>query len=980
MLCPSRAALARRSGARAGQVLLIAVMLMTAILLMGTLFVAIVSYNQSLSGRHAEMLLARSLAEAGIRYASYMLEHSPLGADWRPPKPPYMYSDGSGAEPGFYGPDRTADTEDDYYLPQELVRGYHGLIDPNTGEIHRIGFTRYPDPLGKAPNLAPAELREIGRGHVLLRVTYDPDPPYEPGDTPTPQGKPESRYIKIEAIGVAETTGVTMYRMVAYKPIGLTDYLIWVTDRTDTGKVAYLGFSPWIDFDNSGGIDVHPGPDIFHRGEFLAQRYFGPIRANTHLQLVGGNLSGNPLSGGLLDPAQASNQISLATSPLPPPYGNGYLRDDAVEVAAGISDPVQGAPGAPVPGQSTAVEELSWNGASVQSTGPMTVWPSDDPRFSTHGGRVLDGQEGLDAQGEPRFVTDLPAPDIFAADPNTGVDRYRALTRDSGVLNANGENTGIYGHGKGIYVDNYGDLQFVRSDGTHDLDALLADWLRQIPEGDPRAADSGWNAMYTLYVPPGVEIELYDTYQATVAGKTPTTDPALAAANPDTHIWWPDYDAVRQEPGIKLIRHDKTWRDADGNDTGLNVMYRYYPSYPNCVIFCEGNVRVRGALPPSTQRRYDLVIVSGGTIYIDGQILSPMDTGAAADESENTRVVLLARDHVCLNTTMIVPQLTSGQVPAAPDDPANPDPDKMHWALSPGGGQVLSSFMFGGPPAGDVRLHVKHTAADPGPSGMSMVLRNYNPAFGAVGSILSYDFQDADPTTAPNAFVYAFAPLGVPLPGPGTNTIAPNWELARFGVGGYLSANPGEWNFLALQFADPGLAPGSTDYWVKVWKVQEWAVVGGQARPVGSIHAKVNAIIYAQNGCWFVIPGNYFDPDATANDMDGNGIPDAVENRRYNYEITVVGAITQNYTAPPEAVREWMDKWAYPVWDASGLCWASIRYVYDEAIRAGRDQPPGGIVGNSYVSARLPTSLDWNLPKLPLLPTCPTLIYTGQAY
>ena len=52
------------AGRRGGQALLIAVLLMMAILLVGILFVAIVTYNQSSSARHEDMLLGQALASS----------------------------------------------------------------------------------------------------------------------------------------------------------------------------------------------------------------------------------------------------------------------------------------------------------------------------------------------------------------------------------------------------------------------------------------------------------------------------------------------------------------------------------------------------------------------------------------------------------------------------------------------------------------------------------------------------------------------------------------------------------------------------------------------------------------------------------------------------------------------------------------------------------------------------------------------------
>ena len=85
----------RRGGPRRGQALLIAVLLMGVILLVGILFAAVVSFNQEQSARHLDLVAAQLQAEAGVSYASKMLENSPQGADWRPRFVPYA---GTGTE------------------------------------------------------------------------------------------------------------------------------------------------------------------------------------------------------------------------------------------------------------------------------------------------------------------------------------------------------------------------------------------------------------------------------------------------------------------------------------------------------------------------------------------------------------------------------------------------------------------------------------------------------------------------------------------------------------------------------------------------------------------------------------------------------------------------------------------------------------------------------------------------------------------
>ena len=117
-----------------------------------------------------------------------------------------------------------------------------------------------------------------------------------------------------------------------------------------------------------------------------------------------------------------------------------------------------------------------------------------------------------------------------------------------------------------------------------------------------------------------------------------------------------------------------------------------FPFPPNGVLYAEGNVRVRGVMPKQRNaradmkyfeddynptgnwgrtRRYDLQVVSGGTIYIEGDLLSPVSAGLYFpdlgttpvrtailrwDQLKGSRVALLARDSVCLNTTALHPR------------------------------------------------------------------------------------------------------------------------------------------------------------------------------------------------------------------------------------------------------------------------------------------------------------------------------------
>ncbi|MEI6501263.1 MAG: hypothetical protein WCP21_09595, partial [Armatimonadota bacterium] len=976
---------------RNGQALLMAVLLMSVILMVGILFAAVVSFNQEQSARHLDMLAAQLQAEAGVNYASSMLESSPQGADWRPrfvayaggsettdkatwpknpatwPNPPAKYEDGS-VDYNFFGADGIEGTEDDYYSDFEIVRGWFPLrhgTPAAPGTFIRMGYFRFPDPNQVAPAAGGMDSPTIGRGYFLLQVTYDPDPPYEPGDPNSPNTM--SGYTHIVAIGRAVQDSNVFRRIEAYKPIGLMDNARWITNKSGQASTAVLGVRANVDMDAS---------NTWSPSESLYSYLSGPVRSAVPLYWAG-----QPI----IYPAPAlpapSTFFRLATVPT---VNEGYLRDDFILAPRGLyalddPDAVGGAV-ASVDGTNTALPLSLVPDAAVAT--PSVTIPA----------RVHVGS---------RDVTPLAPVDIAACDPISGNPRYAALTRDSGQTRRldkddsvnhidSGEpvNLGLYGAGAGMYINNVNDLQFRGNSGQSDLDLLQADWLKAATGTGPSGGETGWNALYTTYTPSGVEIEFFPTEAAVLAT---STDPSGSSSTPPAapgKLWWPRH--APGEPGIKITRHDQRWRRADsgnvGEDSGQNVMVIDYPQYPNAVILAEGNVRVKGILPArdpaSRTRTYDVTVVSNATIYIDGQLMTAQDVrgraygtndplyapanpaGPVLDE-DTAKIALLAKDCVCLNPTQLVPQLTSGLVTAAADDAANPTLADQHWELYPDtGGQCYTQWRFGWPDIdwngdgnGDgapgtalpntVKVNVTpiQAGADPGPAGMGMTVYN-EPA--AASAPFTFDAAALDPWTflfVPPGALYG----GLPTPAASaSNAILPNWQTpgvtpsspitapdVPFDVSTNATGNVvrtiGKMNAVQLFYRDPQIGAGSTPYLLKKWKIEELVPVGGNDGhvnnaggayqiPRGAVHAKINALMYAQRGSWFVIPGSYFDPQATTTDVNGNGTIDAQDSlyaarfRRYNYEITVRGAITEDHTAPIGAVQTWTTRWAYPIY------------------------------------------------------------------
>ncbi len=1032
--------LARCARGQRGQALLVAVLLMMAILLVGALFVAIVNYNQESSTRHSDMVAAQGLAEAGIRYANYMLQYSPEGADWRPPfvagtEPPVVDNNGN-YSPGVSGPDGVLYTDDDYYSDQEIQHGWCPLVDAVSGEYIRFGFSRYPNDIDDSDPLRLKRVN-INRGHFLLRVTYDPDPPYEPNDPQynqaNPQPDPLSRYIRIESIGVVDDIGFVFRRLVAYKPLALTDYLLFVTDRTRRAQPTILGYNPWIDMNRDNILN------------FFSHEFYGPMRFNTPVQLEGHNqypTATPPL------PIDASTTVFLSSDPAIPLTpdrpgeleGGGYLRQDRFE-------------------STSTITESYAAGTNFNLDGTDDVLPA-----AITSGYAVEG------------TAHLSPPNLFARDPATNTMRWYALTRDSGqvVLNpgppANTYNVGQFGHGQGIYIDNYdpisrvGDLQFdeppfvdpnlPEAEQTRQrINWLIQDWLHNVEQtGNPYSTSgSCWNQVGEVYLPPGVEIELFPSYATAIEDPLDdvdhqydvVTDPSPGAALDNDYtdadggvqIWWPNH--VAGEPGIRLTRTPGgdggfgggLWCIADPNNPGTigtttpqtRTMYLDYPLPGHQVIFAEGNVRIKGRLPRpasvnSGDGSYNLTVVSGGTIYIDGQLLSSQDQwgrqvtggslpGGIVSDQDNTYIALLARDCVVVNPTMLVPQHRN-EMRREVDDT---DPNAYHWVRQPTATDPYmdSAWYFGADPvaAGNtVNLVVRQTRKpnepthDPALDAGSVAAATMN-IYNGQTSITSPYFFDTTGIAWDDSTKFVLASLSAWLPGvDGSIGVPPDYQVPQqwapavrpptwlttpWSLGGYISADPGDLNSLTIRPVLPSkTALGEffypfvtvvppytyvpTDYWLKKFKIEELGPLG-PTDPRGAIHAKINAIMYAERGCFFVIPAPYFDEDATSQ------IPRFL---RYNYDIEIRGAITENFHPGPAAVREWQEKWAWP----DGATWNSIRYVYDETILAARHQAPTELVGTRRQTGAaygVVATNAANLPKCPLLPVSPDLLY-GQ--
>lgn len=823
----------RQRGER-GQTLLLAIIIMLLLALVGAWFIAMVAHDLHQSDREIAMVSGKFLAEAGIRYANEQLTHSLQGADWRPTYPANL-------------PTPTA-TDPTYWDEFEISKGWSAQ-----------GFVKYPDPRD------PYTL-SFGEGYVLLKVEYDPG---------------VSRYIRILSIGRPAriepgqqlADNQRYWTQIAYKPVGLLDYLWFITDKDHTPTPAMLGL-PWIDSNGDGS----PNTDRDGTSEPGEEDHFfllpGPVRSNKPLQWAA------PVQIGLY-PSQGE-RVEVA----------GEIEHFTEDVAdPGLAD--------------VWVQDL--DGGTVVNVNPSKSG------FTTLNGTYRDHAPW---SGDPlRQVRRLEAPDLGLDQPDavTGQRRFDQLTQFSGVevIDVFGQrrNTGEFGYGRGIYIDNVTDRQdrlFNRNTGRFEQ-AVAMEMLRREWMGDEVEELLGsWQ--HRTYLPPGVEIVLFPN------------DPTGTDGLPK--IWMRRSDFEPSDP-TRL----RTWKQANGADTGEFERWFNYPA--NGVILAEGNIRVRGRLPLSTPAEFNLMVISRGIIYVEGNLLRPYDADPnpnndGAPDPSNTRIALLARDHVVINpTTFLLRTVSNPDPPKDVPDAFGPggqwvatDPLDRHWVLDPTGVQrEFLIFDFGKPNSLTPYLTVKHADQNDGPPPpippplLADIQIFRGSWFGIPGNPVQPGVQGTGSVVT------------VPYPHYASGYRPDTWD-----VSGLLNPNVGGRNYVRFRTAE-----GSTNsYHLTNAKIERF--VGNQ--PTAGLDFVVSAAIYAEHGTFFIIPGDWFDPSVPSS------LPDLYARyRRYNYHISINGAIVVSDTPSLADVGTWSERWSYPKPAGGTFDWGFVDYTFDRGLRAAL---PGG--------------------------------------
>ncbi|HEX2950147.1 MAG TPA: hypothetical protein VHV83_11390 [Armatimonadota bacterium] len=964
--------------ASTGQALIMAVLIMFLLVGLSGLFIAMINNAMVQVAQAAERDRLERIALAGITMAQGELLHSADGADWRP-------DNSTGPDennPGWVHYDKGFYKVNVHYGPQDV-------IDMNG------------TPSASNPAFLDNPLERYIRIDVEARFALQ-NPPNINDDNPEADAYHD---------GFTNGKRYITRKLTAFMPIELTDNLLWVTnldgatdpiilgstfhvsDYNDDAKLTTINKDPATISDDSQYEDSTVKTTI-DSVNYLPI-YDGPIRCDADIEVAN-------LGIYLTDKGSSTTDYNAYRS-------NFFVnRADQFIVAGHIGQYSNGS------SPSLTSKYLLNHTDSFASSGADII-----PTSADMSSLPLDFVQCID--NNP-LVRRIEPPRLDQRDRITGLDRYRTLTRDTVPID---QRDAQIVQGEGLYINNAEQIEF---DGKQD--DLHTEWLNTEPFtylGVETKQPHWKNGKYFPQIPdkgqPGAtEITLQDYGQPTLVNGDSTPDPVL-------------YESL---PKIRITNYDE-----HGNV--IDVKEVAYPR--NGVIFAEGNLVVKGNLPASldlqddknghyipvtdskshqlpggyaqdssrgdevryyvndTNRRYDLTIVSGGTIYIEGNLLSPSTrTASLADDNANkikagdprdSKLALLAMDNVCLNPTLTV---TVGDM----TDTWN---DDGYW-MADNSKSISLHYTTAGDIKPQTHLLLRHGGAkvDGGDlAAIRMVVQGspyywhpvLDPTQPSTYPLDQLFFADAykmltDPTGYLSGYNASWLGGGVDAPEEYTLN---SWSLydINASAGRHFPDLPasqptplqgnGSMNTMVISWAQ-----GTTQYLLSSNNDDSHdgvAVSGGDIQ--------VDALVYAQRGSWYVIPGKYFNNEK---DEAGQPIDDKWPNPKYHepldIHITVNGAIVMNRPVPldmeEESQRHWRgsnldyyttDGTTPALWDPKNATWngnlwrwtdrrMGISYHYDATlmIPACYTRDEDGAVETFF-------------PRLPKLPVSPTTFSFG---
>jgi hypothetical protein len=457
----------------------------------------------------------------------------------------------------------------------------------------------------------------------------------------------------------------------------------------------------------------------------------------------------------------------------------------------------------------------------------------------------------------------------------------------------------------------------------------------------------------------------------------------------------------------------------------------------NGTLFFEGDVRVRGVIPTDMQ----LTLVSMGTTYIEGSITKGHVTVTGVlNRPSRSMLMIMSRDYVTLNPTMFFGPL-AGQATAVKAGQAVPEtPTPVELDPSDISSVILNTEFISGPEVtgGNVAspstwrsyaLEYRRTSTGEHPHLLLSASADDNgPSFVAVDTA---PVSFADPASA------IFRSLPIPRAinfGTGGTVefnaaspwlVTPDPVIALYGLGDpAINAFP---KFEAIGF--PLLDGAATGTATRVNSTQSTlalndpSLVNIRLAPIGNAASKnflmaraavvphdikIEASMFAEEGSFFVIPGNWFNtnPEDTRNRWNADFLAvgaDQANLRRFqqfgsspmapfyaeplDVRIRIIGAVSENMPAPMSQQVQWLQKWGWIPAVLGGTGRQIPDLHFGNAATGARYVPNLSI---SYDSALAFATADgqqairnhpdgWVLPPLPRLPVSPTLAYFGDA-
>ena len=913
--------------AHRGQTLILALAILFVLLFIGGLFVTQIARNLTAAGRSKDTGNSQAFSEAGINYCANQLTYSEEGADWRPaPTPPFT----SAADPA-------------------------GVTDPDFRWLSQ-GFARV----------------FFTGGRALVRIVYEPR-----------ADDPRSQYMRIEAVGrpgdisqgdVDPTVFVQRGSLapqlrreqVAYVQLGLTDYLFFVTNKDRTSYENFIG-TPHMQASAVGQtiasldglhdiatligdptIAAHTFDGV-NNGEVL---YGAPTRFNGSVRIGGDTYF--YLSPRLSYPASAETILTSGSFNLAPTRltNNGPCTGDP----AVLGDPDV---------------QVYVNTAPNTTPIAQAIEPSGCAAFSTLQGLVRDGSSTPDNIGFNRGIPRLDPMLMDTKVDGTGVLRYRSLTRDSGFFDQSKPgtpNTGFFGWGRGVYINNPQDLQH-ESQGINGGYSLRTDWL------DPKAfPNSYWEG--PNYRPPGVQLEIRGTHLIFTRSDndvfrkpdgTPITanggkviDIPLADDDRQNYVF-PDGTAYAL-PALSHVGDEP--KGTPGTPPGYNNPFSDQNSYGiDIVIMLEGNVRLKGIYGGVTDPtktavphlgRVHITVVTGGTAYVEGNLVKGdgfVNAGVPTLERGST-CSILAKDYVCVNTTMFMsPQNQTGVwTPDAGTDGVfdvylgttrQSYDESFSWGVDPTSYYVRQVGVNNPSP---IFLMTRHRALSPGPSAMNLFV---NPAQDNGNGNSIFQFNQ-NPILPPETYGVGVVFVGgAPIPVASGTT--PYADMRAFLLRDPGNASPyydGTTAMFNSLLRTPGVPPApGYDNVLRVQKDQNASTLLGASGTtdylfggavVAPLDIRIEAAMYAQEKSFFIIPGYSINQDPNDTRINfaqtgkrtsysigssGQSLDSAADkavkdvypfyNEPTDVRLTIFGAISENYTASMGDQAAWMAKWGY---------------------------------------------------------------------